>query len=98
MRGHGSGLAAAVAVALAVPWRIWFTSRDLTGEAPAAGLFALFDHLDRGWPAFESAISAVLDYDLWLLSVPLVIVAAILAFLAGATGAADVRAHPVRTS
>ena len=77
------GLAAAVAVALAVPWRIWFTSRDLTGEAPAAGLFALFDHLDRGWPAFESAISAVLDYDLWLLSVPLVVVAAILAFLAG---------------
>lgn len=77
-------LAAAAAVALAIPWRIWFTSRDLEGELPSAGLFALFDHPDRGWPAFESAIGAALDYDLWLVSVPLVGVAVILAFLAGA--------------
>ena len=32
------GLAASRrAVAIAIPWRIWFTSRDLTGELPSAG-------------------------------------------------------------
>ena len=31
------GLAAAVAVVAAIPWRIWFTSRDLPGDLPAAG-------------------------------------------------------------
>ena len=77
-------LAAAVAVAMAIPWRVWFTSRDLTGELPSAGLFALFDHADRGWPALESAIGTAFDYDLWLVCVPLVAVAVILAFLAGA--------------
>lgn len=77
-------LAAAVAIAAAIPWRIWFSSRDLAGELPAAGAFALFDNLDRGWPAFESAITIVFDYDLWLVIVPLVGVAVLLAFLAGA--------------
>jgi hypothetical protein len=77
-------LAAAVAVAAAIPWRVWFSSRDLTGELPSAGVFGLFDHLDRGWPAFESAITAVFDYDLWLVIVPLVLVAALLAFAGGA--------------
>jgi len=78
------GLAAAVAIAALVPWHIWFSTRDLAGDLPAAGALALFDDLDRGWPAFESAISAVFDYDLWLIIVPLVGVAVVLAFLAGA--------------
>ncbi len=77
-------LAAAVAAAMAIPWRLWFSSRDLTGELPSAGLFAVFDHPDRGWPAFESAIGAALDYDIWLVGIPLVGVAVFLAFLAGA--------------
>ena len=76
-------LTGAVAVALALPWRIWFTSRDLTGELPSAGVLALFEEPGRGWPAFESAVSAVFDYDLWLLAVPFVGVAVVLAFLAG---------------
>ena len=76
-------LAGAVAAAMAIPWRIWFTSRDLTGELPSAGLFALFDYSERGWPAFESAITATLDFDLWLIAVPLVGVAIVLAFIAG---------------
>ena len=77
-------LAASVAISAAIPWRIWFSSRDLTGELPAAGALALFDHLDRGWPAFESAITTVFDYDLWLVIVPLVGAAVALAYLAGA--------------
>jgi hypothetical protein len=77
-------LAGAVAIAAAIPWRLWFSSRDLTGELPAAGVLGLFDHLDRGWPAFESAITTIFDYDLWLVVVPLVGVAVALAYVAGA--------------
>ena len=78
------GLVAAVAIAALVPWRIWFSSRDLTGDLPAAGALALFDNLDRGWPAFQSAVTTVFDYDLWLVIVPLVGVGVVLAYLAGA--------------
>ena len=77
-------LAAAVAIAAAIPWRIWFSSRDLTGELPAGGALGLFDHLDRGWPAFESAITTIFDYDLWLVIVPLVGAGVVLAYFAGA--------------
>ena len=77
-------LAAAVAIAAAIPWRIWFSSRDLTGELPADGALGLFDHLDRGWPAFESAITTIFDYDLWLVVVPLVGAGVVLAYVAGA--------------
>ena len=78
------GLVAAVAIAALMPWRIWYSSRDLTGDLPSAGAFALFDNLDRGWPAFESAITTALNYDLWLVIVPLVGLGIVLAYLAGA--------------
>jgi hypothetical protein len=78
------GLVAGVAVAALVPWRIWFSSRDLTGDLPSAGALALFHNFDRGWPAFQSAVTTLFDYDLWLVVVPLVGVGVILAFLAGA--------------
>jgi hypothetical protein len=75
---------AAVAIAALVPWRIWFSSRELTGDLPAAGALALFHNLDRGWPAFKSAATTLFDYDLWLIVVPLVGAGVVLAFLAGA--------------
>jgi hypothetical protein len=78
------GLVAVAAIAAVVPWRIWYSSRDLTGDLPSAGALALFDNLDRGWPAFESVITTVLDYDLWLVMVPLVGLGIALAYLAGA--------------
>ena len=78
------GVVAVCGVAFAVPWRIWFSSRDLEGELPEAGFLGLFDHLDRAWPAFKSVLSTVLDYDLWLV-IPVLVVAGIaLAFVAGA--------------
>jgi hypothetical protein len=77
-------LAGACGLALAVPWRIWFTSRDLTGELPSSGFLGLFDHLDRPWPALQSVVRALFDYDLWLLVLPLAVVAIALALLAGA--------------
>jgi hypothetical protein len=78
------GLVAGFAVAALVPWRIWFSSRDLTGDLPSAGALALFHNVDRGWPAFQSAVSTLFDYDLWLIVVPLVLIGVVLAFLAGA--------------
>jgi hypothetical protein len=77
-------LAAGSALALAVPWRIWFGSRDLTGELPESGLLGLFDHLDRPWPALRSVVAALVDYDLWLLVLPLAAAAIVLALVGGA--------------
>jgi hypothetical protein len=77
-------LAGGCAVALAIPWRVWFSSRDIEGEFPHAGVLGLLDHLDRPWPALRSVVGAAVDYDLWLLVLPLVAFAIVLAFLAGA--------------
>ncbi|HEU5264538.1 MAG TPA: hypothetical protein VFU34_07855 [Gaiellaceae bacterium] len=77
-------LAAACGVAVGIPWRIWFSSRELSGELPSAGFLGLFDHLDRPWPALRYVLSIVFDYDLWLMVPPLAGVAIVLALLAGA--------------
>src|SRR6185503_10259761 len=77
-------LAGAAAFLLALPWRIWFRSRDLTGELPSSGFLGLFDHLDRPWPALRSVAGALLDTGLWLFAVPLAVVAIVLALLGGA--------------
>ena len=66
-----------------VPWRIWFTSRHLQGEFPQIGLLGLFDHRERALPALRSVLSTVVDYDLWLIVLPLLGVAMALAFVAG---------------
>jgi hypothetical protein len=78
------GLAAAVAVAAMIPWRLWFSSRDLPGELPSAGVLPVSELLDRVWPAFQSVIAAAFDFDLWLLVVPLAAASVVLAYLAGA--------------
>jgi hypothetical protein len=77
-------LAGGSALALAVPWRIWFRSHDLTGELPDGGFLGLFDHLDRAWPAFRTVVSALLDFELWLVVLPLTGAAVVLALVAGA--------------
>lgn len=77
------GLAAGVAFALTIPWRIWFSSRDLTGEVPGNGA-NVFQDTDRWWPAFESVLTAWFDSGLWTVVLPLAIAAIVLAFLAGA--------------
>ncbi|HUG65798.1 MAG TPA: hypothetical protein VMK83_11320 [Gaiellaceae bacterium] len=86
-RGHAwprLGLVAGIAVVAAIPWRVWFSSRDLTGELPSAGVLGIFDDADRAWPALASALSALFDYDLWLVIVPLAVAAVILGYLSGA--------------
>ena len=77
-------LAGGCAFALSVPWRIWFSSRELTGELPESGFLGLFDQLDRPWPAVQSVVPALLDYELWLVVIPLAAVAIALSLMGGA--------------
>jgi hypothetical protein len=77
-------LVAGCALALAVPWRVWFSSRGLTGELPSSGFVGLFDHLDRPWPAVQSVVRALFTYELWLVVPELALLAIALALLAGA--------------
>jgi hypothetical protein len=77
------GLAAGIAFALTIPWRIWFNSRDLTGEVPGNGA-NVFQDTERWWPAFESVLAAWFDSGLWTVVLPVAIAAIVLAFLAGA--------------
>jgi hypothetical protein len=78
------GVAAAVAFAIALPWRIWFSSRDLTGEFPSSGVTGLLDTLDRAWPALEAVLATAFDDGLWTVAPPLALAAVVLAFLGGA--------------
>jgi hypothetical protein len=77
-------LAAVSAVALALPWRIWFTAHGIEGDGPNSGYLGAFSHLDRAWPSFELAFEALFDADLWRYA-PFVAAAAIaLAAIGGA--------------
>ncbi len=78
------GLAGAAAVALAAPWRIWFTLEDLPSDAPEGGYLGVLDHLDRAWPSIELVVRVFFEYDLWLLVPTLAVAAIVLAFAAGA--------------
>jgi hypothetical protein len=78
------GLAAAVAFATTLPWRVWFQSQGIGGEGPEAGGFGLLDNLDRAWPSFRLALTTLFDDGTWLVVMPLSIAAVVLALLAGA--------------
>jgi hypothetical protein len=72
-----------VAFLPSVPWRIWFETRGLPSDAPEAGGFGLFDHLDRAWPSLELTVRVLFTYDLWLMVAPLALLAVAAALLAG---------------
>jgi hypothetical protein len=72
------------AAALTVPWRVLLLVRDLSGGGAEAGGTGLFSHLDRVWPSFRLALSALFDYDIWLVTAPIAVVAVAVAVLAGA--------------
>jgi hypothetical protein len=77
-------LAGGGALALALPWRLWFQSHGFTGELPPGGLLGALDHLDRAWPASRTVVGHLVDYQLWLVVLPLAGAAVALALLAGA--------------
>jgi hypothetical protein len=73
-----------IAVALVLPWRIWFTAHGI----PAVGRDTLYDghisDLDRLWPALEISLRTLFHQDLWHFAPILAVAAIILALLGGA--------------
>lgn len=72
-----------VAAAATLPWRALLAVRHLGGGGPEAGGTGLFSNLGRAWPSFRLALTTLFDYDIWLLVVPLLVVAILAAFAAG---------------
>ena len=68
---------------LAVPWRIWLAFEGGTSGAPPDGYLGLLDQLDRAWPSLRLVVEALFSHSLWVVAVPLAVVAAALALLAG---------------
>jgi hypothetical protein len=77
--------AVALAVALTVPWRVFLLVHDLSRGGAEAGGSGLFKHADRAWPSLRLAVSAMFDYDIWLVVAPLMLLAIGAAAVAGAT-------------
>jgi hypothetical protein len=75
------GIVAAVAT---VPWRVLLAGRNVPLARPEAGGTGLFAHLDRAWPSLRLALTTVFDFNIWLVTAPLTLVAVALAFAAGA--------------
>ncbi|MEX2049122.1 MAG: hypothetical protein WEB90_06055 [Gemmatimonadota bacterium] len=69
---------AIVAVAISLPWRIWFITHGLPSDVPKTG-YGLLDQLDRAFPSFRLVVRTLFDYDLWLLLPVLAVVAIVLA-------------------
>jgi hypothetical protein len=64
------GAVAAVVVAAAIPWRLWYRSRDIAGEAPPdLGLSAAFD---RAVDSFRLSLDVLFDDSRWSI-VPVVL-------------------------
>jgi hypothetical protein len=77
-------LASLAALATTIPWRIFLAVRDLSGGGPEAGGTGLLSHADRAWPSLRLSLSTLFDFDIWLLAIPLALVAIIAAFASGA--------------
>jgi 4-amino-4-deoxy-L-arabinose transferase-like glycosyltransferase len=74
----------AAAFVLALPWRAWVAIEGYRSDAPEGGYFAFIDDFDRARDSLWLAVRAMFGYDLWLVLPATAVVAAALAFLAGA--------------
>ncbi len=72
------------AFALSLPWRAWVALQGYRSDAPEGGFFAFLDDFDRARDSLWLAVRAMFGYDLWLVLPAVAVVAAVLAFLAGA--------------
>jgi hypothetical protein len=59
----GLGLVTAVVVASAVPWRLWYRSHDVTGEAPPS--LGVGASLDRARDSLRLSADVLFDTSLW---------------------------------
>jgi len=72
---------AAVVAAIGIPWRIWYVTHGIGGEAPPSGDGA---SLDRVWPSLRLALDVLFDDGRWSVIAPLAVAAVLLAALARA--------------
>jgi hypothetical protein len=73
-------LAGVAALAAAVPWRVLLAVRGLSGGGPEAGGTGLFANFDRFWPSLRLALGTVFDFNIWLVVVPVFLIALLAAF------------------
>lgn len=72
-----------VVAALTIPWRVLLVARDLEGGGPEAGGIGLLSHLDRAWPSLRLTLSTLFDFHVWLIVVPLLVLAILAGFISG---------------
>jgi len=70
-----------VVAAIGIPWRIWYVTHGIGGEAPPSGDGA---SLDRVWPSLRLALDVLFDDGRWSVIAPLAVAAVLLAALARA--------------
>ena len=75
------GVSAAVVVAVALPWRLWYVAHDVAGEGPRDG-FVQEDRFDLLWPAVRRALDVFWDPGYWNVVVPVALGALVVAALA----------------
>jgi hypothetical protein len=80
-RWRAIGILALVTAAAAVPWRVWYVSRDVEGESGSQGLIR-GDGRDLLWPSVRRSLDVLWDPGYWNLIVPLFIGALVVAVLA----------------
>jgi hypothetical protein len=82
VRGRWRSVAAVavIAAAAAAPWRAFLAVRDLSGGAPEAGGTGLLSNADRAWPSLRLTLSTLFDFEIWLVVMPVLIVALVGAF------------------
>jgi hypothetical protein len=78
---------AALAYAVNVPWRIWWSSRHLWSDTPPGGVVHATLQYGRILPSLRLVVEVLFRYDLWRLAFP---VCALAAALALTTSARDV--------
>jgi hypothetical protein len=77
-------LSGAAALALTLPWRIWFTAEGIPSDAPTTGYLGSFRQLDRMLPSVRLVIRTLFDQGMWPFVAGIAVAAVALAALASA--------------
>lgn len=74
--------AGAIALALELPWRIWFTLHGIASDAPSGGVVGELADTGRGWATVKLVASTLVAPDVWRLAPVVGAAAIVLALLA----------------
>jgi hypothetical protein len=68
----------ALAYAVNVPWRIWWTSRHLLSETPGIDVGGITSNASRIWPSLKLVLDLQFEARAWLWLLPIALAAALL--------------------